>query len=125
MIALMSRASIRPGAGIFGQPLLTPWRVRLAFITAIVADLVQMLLGPLGWALFDEVTDVVTLILVSRLIGYHPLFLPTFVIEFIPIADMLPTWTACVAVVVALRRKRAATAETARAPEPPPDVIDV
>ena len=43
----------------------------------------------------------------SRLIGFHPLLLPTFVIEFVPVADLLPTWTGCAALVVALRRRRA------------------
>jgi hypothetical protein len=37
-----------------------------------------------------------------RLIGFHPLLLPTSVLEFLPLADMLPTWTGCVAIVVAL-----------------------
>jgi hypothetical protein len=29
------------------------------------------------------------------------------VIEFLPVADVLPTWTGCVGLVVALRRRRA------------------
>lgn len=44
--------------------------------------------------------------LISSAIGFHMLLLPTFVIEFIPGPDMLPTWTACTAAVVMLRRKR-------------------
>ena len=57
-----------------------------------------------------------------RLIGFHPLLLPTFVLEVLPIADLVPVWTACVAIVVALRRKQQHT------PPPPPmpgPVIDV
>jgi hypothetical protein len=48
--------------------------------------------------------------------------LPTFALEFLPIADMLPTWTGCVAIVVALRRR-----EQSRMPPPPApgSVIDV
>ena len=30
----------------------------------------------------------------------------TFVVEFLPIVDMLPTWTGCVAMVIALRRRQ-------------------
>jgi hypothetical protein len=52
-------------------------------------------------------------------IGFHPLLLPTFVLELLPVTDLLPTWTGCVALIVALRRKQ----------EPPPPapgrVIDV
>ena len=41
----------------------------------------------------------------SLILGFHPLFLPTFVLEFIPVADMLPTWTGCVVVAASLRRR--------------------
>ena len=30
---------------------------------------------------------------------------PTFVVELFPIVDVLPTWTGCVALVVAMRKK--------------------
>jgi hypothetical protein len=33
--------------------------------------------------------------------------LPTFAIEFIPVVGMLPTWTGCVAAVIALRLREA------------------
>ena len=79
----------------------------------------QWLLGPVGWVLADEILDVVAAVLISWAIGFHPLLLPAFALEFLPVADLLPTWTACVALVVMLRRKQ----------EPPPPgpgpVIDV
>jgi len=65
-------------------------------------------LGPFGWAFADELLDVAAMILTWRLIGFHPLLLPTFVLEFLPLADMLPTWTGCVAIVVALRKRQQA-----------------
>jgi len=109
---------------LFRTPFLTPLRVWPAFAVAIAADGIQLLLGPLGWTFFDEITDVVTTIVMSLLIGFHLLFLPTFLLEFIPVVDMLPTWTGCVAVVVALRRReQRATAQ--RSASPPPRVIDV
>ena len=86
-------------------PVLTATRVRLAYAAAIATDAMQLVLGPLGWSFVDEVVDVVTAVAVSQLIGFHPLLLPTFVLELIPIADMLPTWTGCVAIVVAIRRR--------------------
>ena len=48
------------------------------------------------------------MILTWRLIGFHPLLLPTFVLEFLPITDLLPTWTGCVALVMALRTRQQA-----------------
>jgi len=94
-------------------------RVRLAYAAAISVDVCQWLLGPFGWAFADEILDVAAALLISWAIGFHPLLLPTFALEFLPIADMLPTWTACVALVVMLRRRQ----------EPPPpgpgDVIDI
>jgi hypothetical protein len=72
---------------------------------AVAADGIQLLLGPLGWLFIDEAIDIFAMILICWLIGFHMLFLPTFVVEFIPVADMLPTWTGCVALVIALRRQ--------------------
>jgi hypothetical protein len=89
----------------FQVPLLTSARIWTALAVAAAADGVQILLGPLGWAFFDEAIDVVAMVVESYLIGFHFLFLPTFVVEFIPLADMLPTWTGCVAAVVALRKR--------------------
>ena len=92
---------------MFQTPALTKTRVRVAYAVAFTVDALQFLLGPLGWAGADEVLDVGAMILLWRIIGFHPLLLPTFVIEFVPVADLLPTWTGCVALVVALRPKQA------------------
>jgi hypothetical protein len=109
---------------LFRTPYLTPLRVWLAFAVAIAADGLQLLVGPLGWTFFDEIVDVVTAIVLSALLGFHPLFLPTLVVEFIPVVDMLPTWTGCVAAVVVLRR-RAQRAIARPSASTPPDVIDI
>jgi hypothetical protein len=95
----------------------------MAFVVAITADVAQLILGFAGWLFMDEIIDMVAMALVIALIGFHPLLLPTFVAEFIPPVDLLPTWTGCVAVVVALRRRQQET-------KPPPsaahsDVIDI
>src|SRR5262249_1224875 len=86
------------------RPRLTRPRVALAFATAILADLVQLVLGPLGWVLPDEIIDVVAMGTITLAIGYHPLLLPTFLLDFLPFADVLPTWTAGVMAVLALRQ---------------------
>jgi hypothetical protein len=87
-------------------PALTQNRVRLAYAVAVATDVLQFSLGPFGWAGADEALDLAAMIALWRILGFHPLFLPSFAIEFLPIADMLPTWTGCVAVVVALRRRQ-------------------
>jgi len=103
-------------------PVLTRSRVWLAYSAGVAADVVKLLLGPIGFAFADEAIDVAAMIAISRLIGFHPLLLPAFVLEFLPVADLLPTWTGCVALVVMLRKRQQIN-------EPPPpgpgQVIDV
>jgi hypothetical protein len=86
-------------------PKLTRTRIFLALAVAIFADGLQLLLGPLGWVFGDQVIDCVAMILVSWLIGFHILLLPTFVVELVPVLEDLPTWTACTIAVIALRRR--------------------
>lgn len=93
-----------------------------AFAIAIATDVLQFLLGPMGWAGADQVLDIAAMLLTSRVLGFHPLLLPTFVLEFLPVTDMLPTWTGCVAIVVALRKRQQPSLP------PPPDsgrIIDI
>ena len=91
---------------VLTPPVLTPSRVRLAYAIGVTTDVVQFLLGPLGWAGADEILDLVAMILTWRVLGFHPLLLPTFALELLPFTDMLPTWTGCVALVVAARRRQ-------------------
>jgi len=90
------------------RPKLNRWRIGLALLVAVSADALQIFLGPFGWAFSDEAIDVVAMIATSVLIGFHVLLLPTFIVELVPVVGMLPTWTACVIAVVALRRRQAA-----------------
>jgi hypothetical protein len=83
-----------------------------------MADALQI---PLQLPPLPEIIDVVAMLLTSALIGFHLLLLPTFAIEFIPVVGMLPTWTGCVAAVIALRlarSERAANAELSEAKPP-------
>ena len=77
-----------------------------ALIVAITADVLQWCFGPFGWAGADQVIDIVAMICTCWLLGFHPLLLPTALIEFFPVVDWLPTWTGCVLLVIA-RRKNA------------------
>ena len=49
---------------------------------------------------------IAAMILAWQVLGFHPLLLPTFALELLPVTDLLPTWTGCVAVVVALRKRQ-------------------
>lgn len=88
---------------------LTSSRIKSAYAIAIATDVVQFALGPFGWTFADEILDVIALIATTRLLGFHPLLLPTFIIEVVPVLDVLPTWTGCVALVVAMRKKQSSS----------------
>jgi hypothetical protein len=107
----------------FRVPLLTLPRITLALATAMVADGLQLLLsfiGPMEWATVDPVIDCVAAVLISRLIGFHALLLPTFAVKLVPLVEDLPTWTACTAAVIALRKWE----QKQPPPGPPPDKPD-
>jgi hypothetical protein len=87
-------------------PVMTPTRTWLAYAIAVTTDALQFLAGPIGWVGADETLDVVATALLWRVLGFHPLLLPTFLIELLPVADLLPTWTGCVALVIGLRKRR-------------------
>ena len=93
------------GTGASSGPVLTSSRIRAAYAVAIATDVLQFALGPFGWAFADEILDVVALIMTTKLLGFHPLLLPSFVVELVPVIDVMPTWTGCVALVVATRKK--------------------
>src|ERR1035438_7299347 len=90
---------------MFCVPKLTRLRIVLAFALAVFADGLQLLLGPVGWVFGDQAIDCVAMILISRVIGFHVLLLPTFVIELVPVLEDLPTWTACTVALIALRKR--------------------
>lgn len=89
---------------------LTGSQIKAAYAVAIATDALQFGLGPFGWAFADEILDIIALIVTTRLLGFHPLLLPTFILEALPIIDVLPTWTGCVALVVAMRKKQSSAA---------------
>jgi hypothetical protein len=110
---------------LFRAPVLTRGRIFLAFAVAMTTDLLQMALGPLGWTLFDEVIDVFAMGATVFLLGFHPLLLPTFLIEVVPIVDMLPTWTGCVSALVLLRKAQQRKPPVMSSEKMDADVIDV
>ena len=101
------------------SPPLTAGRIAAAFAVALAVDAVQLVLGPAGWSIADEILDVAAMFATSCLLGFHPLLLPTFVIELFPVADVLPTWTGCVGLVVGLRRREQRRPSTGSRARPP------
>ena len=108
------KPSERPGR-LLRVPKLTRTRIVLALAVAVIADGTQLLIGPFGWVFGDQLIDVVAMLLVSWLIGFHWLLLPSFVLELVPLVDEFPTWTACVMAVIILRRRE----QRPRPPLPP------
>jgi len=90
---------------LFRPARLTRGRMAFALIVAVSSDALHFALAPLGWLGVDQAVDVIAMVLTTLAIGFHVLLLPTFVIEFIPLMDMLPTWTGCVVAVLALRKR--------------------
>jgi hypothetical protein len=96
--------------GRFLTPKLTRTRIVLAVVVAIVADALQLPMQAMPLA--PEIIDVVAMVLTVGLVGFHLLLLPTFLVEFIPLVDMLPTWTGCVIAVIALRKRQQGGAQS-------------
>ncbi|HEV8481054.1 MAG TPA: hypothetical protein VGR66_09700 [Candidatus Eisenbacteria bacterium] len=84
---------------------------KLALGIAMAADVLQWVFLPLLAAIvptaIDDVVDVIVGIVMIRLLGWHPAFLPTVIAELVPGLNLLPTWTAAVWFVT---RKRKALA---------------
>jgi hypothetical protein len=107
------------------HPTITRTKAIAALSVAVAADLIQLALGPFGWTSFDEFIDVVAMVTTWSLLGFHPLLLPTFILECVPIVDMLPTWTGCVGAVLLLRKGQQTRPAPNHANETDAKVIDV
>lgn len=97
-------------AGAFREPEGGPSRRRVwaARIVAFLADGIQIALLPLvvGGAAspIDDAIDVATAVILSGLLGFRWVFLPTFLAESIPFVDLAPSWS--LAVLITTRGKR-------------------
>jgi hypothetical protein len=89
-------------------------RVRLARIVAVVADVLQVGIFPLFAEGFisplNMVVDGVVCVLMVWLVGWHFVFLPSFLAEGLPIIDLVPTWT--LAVLIATRKGASTVIDT-------------
>lgn len=95
-------------------------RTRIAWIVAIAADALQIVLLPFfGEGFLSPLTDgidLVVAVVMVVLLGWHFAFLPTAIAEVLPALNLFPTWTAAVFFVT---RRRGGN-EGARGEEPPP-----
>jgi hypothetical protein len=82
-------------------------KIWMARIIAVSADILQIGLFPLFGEGFvsplADVLDVVVCGLLTALVGWHFVFLPSFVVKVLPVMDLAPTWT--IAILIATRQK--------------------
>jgi len=84
-------------------------RETTALAFAIIADALQIALFPLfGEGILsplDDCLDAAMFLILVKLLGWHPILLPTFATELIPVVDLCPTWTLAVLIIVWRKRK--------------------
>src|SRR5437879_12771124 len=81
-------------------PLSPRTRFRAAMILAMAADALQIFVFPLfaegALSPADDVLDIAVAAVLVHLLGWHWEFLPAFLAEVVPRADLLPFWTLAV-----------------------------
>jgi hypothetical protein len=114
------------------KPILTKQRVVVAYSVAILADLIEfpiiaaevtVVAAPAAEGV-AVVVDAIAFGVITKLLGFHWVFLPSFLVEVVPGLDMLPTWVGCVFFVVRQRKKEQVTVNPPKLINDQ-DVIDV
>ena len=90
-------------------------RFRVAMVLAMIADGLQIALFPIfsegALSPADDILDVALALILSRLIGWHWEFLPSFCTKLVPGVDLVPFWTLAVANVYRKWKKESAPEE--------------
>jgi hypothetical protein len=93
-------------------------RIIAARVIAIVADVVQLGFIPIfaegAASPINDALDVAVAITMIALVGRHWVFIPAFVAELVPVADLAPSWT--VAVLIATRNAGNTTLQESNEP---------
>jgi hypothetical protein len=87
----------------------SPGDVRKAWMLALAADFLQWVLFPVfaaGATPLNLGVDVIVAFLITRWMGWHIAFLPAFVTELVPIANVVPSWTLAMWIVTRLRSSK-------------------
>src|SRR5438105_2300528 len=83
-------------------------RITAARLVAMAADALQIGFFPLFGEGFvsplNDALDIGVCLVLTFLVGWHFAFLPSFLVELVPVADLVPTWT--IAVLLATRHKQ-------------------
>jgi hypothetical protein len=73
---------------------------KTALTIAVLADAIQIALFPLfaegALSPLDDLLDICVTCLLTKLLGWHWAFLPTFIAELVPGFDLVPSWTLAV-----------------------------
>jgi len=125
--AAVERVPARSIANKMNKPEFTKERIKLAYAIAVIADLLEFpitgaeitILGAPGGEAAACLLDCIVMGAMTKILGFHWMFLPSFCVEVVPGLDLLPTWVGCVAFVVLQRKKDQAQAA------PFPTAIDV
>jgi hypothetical protein len=116
------------------KPILTRKRIIAAYAVAIIADLIEFPITAAEMTVFAApaaegvafVVDAVVFGILTKLLGFHWAFLPSFLVEIVPGLDLLPTWVGCVFFVVYQRKKQQQEIlSPPRLNKPDQNVIDV
>jgi hypothetical protein len=90
------------------------WKRRAAWALALAADAFQWIFLPVfgsgAASPLDDVLDTTIGVAMVGLLGWHWAFLPAFLVELLPVADLAPTWT--LAVYLATRQQKPADYRT-------------
>jgi hypothetical protein len=95
-----------------GAVQVTAGRARLAIAIAVIVDAIQVPLqgasftgiGTLPAEAIDLAIDAATALVLTRLLGFHWVLLPTIALELVPLIDVAPTWVACALYVISRRK---------------------
>jgi hypothetical protein len=94
-------------------------RIRAAYAVAICTDLIQIgfssLFGEGFLSPLDDALDAVACLALTALVGWHNAFIPTFLIEILPVGDLAPTWTVAIFIVTRGRHSSPQQTPPARA----------
>ena len=84
-------------------------RALAALAVAVAADGLQLAFIPWfvtgGFGIAAGILDVIVAIVLTKLIGWNLAFVPSFLVEILPIVDLFLTWTGAV-VFVMFRKQR-------------------